>query len=67
MKGCEYFDNCSYFNNYTKYTKALEAWMRLFCMDNEKSENCERKKILNQTGESPPANMSPTGEMFEDT
>jgi hypothetical protein len=61
---CELLDNCSYFNVYGKQAKAKEAWIRLFCMDKKKSEKCERKKILNQTGEPPPNNMSPTGEML---
>ncbi len=63
-KECELFNNCSYFNIYSEHTIAKEAWMRLFCRDKEKSKKCARKKIWNQTGEPPPENMSPIGEML---
>lgn len=41
---CELLGNCSYFNTYSKQTKAKEAWIRLYCKDKNKSEKCERKK-----------------------
>jgi hypothetical protein len=65
-KQCDLVDNCAYFRIYEEQRSiAIDVWKKLFCKDIEKSEQCERKKIRRETGEPPPENMSPTGELLE--
>ncbi len=59
---CEFLDTCGFFLNFRGNSEIVErGWIRLFCTSQERSENCERKKIRKQTGEPPPDNMTPTG------
>ena len=59
---CKFLDSCGFFLNFRGNSEVVErGWIRLFCTSQERSENCERKKIRKQTGQPPPDNMTPTG------
>lgn len=65
-KKCDLINECAYFQLYEEQrSMAIDVWKKLFCLDINKSEKCERKKIRKETGEPPPDNMSPTGELLE--
>jgi len=65
-KNCNLINECAYFRIYEEQrSMAIDVWKKLFCMDINKSEKCERKKMRKETGEPPPDNMSPTGELLE--
>jgi len=65
-KKCDLINECSYFQIYEgQRSMAIDVWKKLFCLDINKSEKCERKKIRKETGGLPPDNMSPTGELLE--
>lgn len=65
-KKCNLIHKCAYFRIYEEQrSMAIDVWKKLFCMDINKSEKCERKKILKETSKGPPDNMSPTGELLE--
>lgn len=62
---CEFLEKCGFFLNYRGNTEVVkQGWIKLFCEDQEKSEQCERKKYRLRTGEPPADNMSPTGDML---
>ena len=64
-KKCDLINECAYFKLYEEQrSMAIDVWKKLFCMNISKSEKCERKKIRKETGEPPPDNMSPTGELL---
>jgi len=64
-KKCDLINECAYFQFYEEQrSMAIDVWKKLFCMNISKSEKCERKKIRKETGEPPPDNMSPTGELL---
>ncbi len=60
---CEMLEKCPYFKIYSNQSTTKPVWIRLYCMDLEKSEKCERKKIK-KTGRKPPDNLSPMGELL---
>ena len=62
---CELLPNCGFFNNFSGNSEVVKAgWIRNFCEDIEKSNQCARKKIRMETGSPPPDNMSPTGKLL---
>lgn len=61
---CELLEKCSYFQKYNKIVN--EMYIMTFCSDKEKSKECYRKKIRNETGTPPPANVTPTGKILKD-
>ena len=62
---CEFLDKCGFFLNYRGNTEVVkQGWIRLFCEDQVKSEQCARKKVRKQTGQPPADNMSPTGDLL---
>jgi hypothetical protein len=59
---CELLDQCRFINRVTINLKNInQRWINLYCGDYERSELCERKKIIKKTGESAADNMAPTG------
>jgi hypothetical protein len=63
---CDLLDDCGYFRRYQDHrSEAIDVWKKLFCMDMNYSKKCKRKQIFRETGEAPPDNMSPTGELFD--
>jgi len=64
-KSCEKLDTCRFFQTYKGSSLVqLESWFKNYCSNQAASENCVRKKIFKQTGETPADNMSPTGELL---
>jgi hypothetical protein len=62
---CEYLDKCGFFLNYRGNTEVIkQGWVRMYCESLEKSKQCERRKIREQTGQPPADNMSPTGKLL---
>jgi len=62
---CELLDICGFFLNFSANTEVIrQGWIGLFCESQEKSEQCERKRIRKQTGKPPADNMAPTGKML---
>ena len=62
---CEFLDRCGFFINHKANTEVIkQGWVALFCEDLEKSQQCARKKIRQQTGQPPADNMSPTGDLL---
>lgn len=62
---CELIETCGFFLNFRSHTEVVkQLTIDLYCNDLELSELCERKKIRKQTGEPPPDNMSPTGNLL---
>ena len=62
---CENLDKCGFFLKFKGNSEVVKAgWIRLFCQDMAKSENCERKRIKKQTGKPPVDNMAPTGRVL---
>jgi hypothetical protein len=62
---CEFLDKCGFFLNYSGSTEVIkQGWVRMYCEDKEKSKQCERRKIREQTGQPPADNMCPTGKLL---
>lgn len=62
---CELLEKCGFFINFNGNVDVVkEGWIRAFCENHEKSEQCERKKIRKQTGMPPVDNMAPTGRLL---
>lgn len=65
---CELLEKCGFFKNFKGNTEVVKAgWIRLYCEDKAKSENCERKKICKKIGQPPHDNMAPTGKILSNT
>lgn len=65
---CEYRETCTFFQTYQQSTEAEKtSWIKLFCRHQASSQYCERKIILERTGERPPDNMTPTGRLLDST
>lgn len=59
---CEHLRKCGFFIQFKGNPEVVkEGWIRMYCSDRQKSENCVRKKIRQETGAPPPDNMTPTG------
>jgi hypothetical protein len=62
MAECELLEKCGFFNKFKGNSEVVrQGWMRMFCEDKGKSDNCERKKMRKQTGKPPLDNMTPNG------
>ena len=62
---CEFLETCGFFNNYKANSEVVkQGWIQIYCEDKKKSEKCERKKVLMETGTPPADNMAPTGKML---
>jgi hypothetical protein len=62
---CEFLEKCGFFQNYRGSTETIKAgWVKMFCESKEKSAECERKKVRQQTGQPPADNMCPTGKLL---
>ncbi len=62
---CEFLETCGFFNNYKANSEVVkQGWIQIYCEDKKKSERCERRKILKETGIPPADNMAPTGKML---
>lgn len=63
-KQCEFLDQCGFYKNFSGNVEAVRnGWIRMFCSELKKSERCQRKKIRQETGNPPPDNMAPTGQL----
>ena len=63
-KKCELLDRCGFFKNYGGNSEVLKnGWITMFCDDLVRSEDCERRKIRQKTGNPPVDNMTPTGKL----
>jgi hypothetical protein len=61
---CELLEKCGFFLNFKGNSEVIkQGWIKVFCENLAKSENCERKKIRKQTGKPPADNVTPTGKM----
>ncbi len=59
---CEFLDKCGFFLNYMGNTEVIkQGWIRMYCENQEKSKQCERRKVREHTGRPPADNMCPTG------
>jgi len=64
-ESCEFLDRCGFFLNYKGNTEVIkQGWIRMYCENQEKSMQCERRKIREQTGQPPADNMCPTGKVL---
>jgi hypothetical protein len=62
---CEFLDKCGFFLNYSGNTEVIkQGWIRMYCEDQQKARQCERRKIREQTGQPPADNMCPTGKLL---
>jgi hypothetical protein len=62
---CELFEVCRFMLSFEKDPEVIrEGWIHIFCENKEKSEECQRKKILKETGKPPVYNMTPTGKLL---
>lgn len=65
MEQCENINKCGFFLNYKNNSEVVkQSWVKLFCENRVKSENCERKKIMKRTGKAAIDNMTPTGKII---
>lgn len=59
---CEHLSKCGFFINFKGNSEVIKnGWIRMFCENKEKSDNCERKKFKQKNGKPPVDNMTPTG------
>ena len=59
---CEHLSKCGFFKNFKANPEVVQkGWIRMYCSDFDRSEQCVRKKIRKETGSPPPDNMTPTG------
>ena len=64
MADCENLVKCGFFNNFKGNSEVVKnSWIRLFCRDQVKSDQCERKKYRKANNKPPADNMAPTGKM----
>ena len=64
-KRCENIEKCGFFLRYEGSSEATnQAWIRMFCSSIEKSMECRRKFYKQDTGQTPPDNMTPTGTLL---
>lgn len=62
---CEFIDQCGFFLNFSTNMHVIkESWIKLYCLDREISDLCERKKLRQKTGSPPVDNMAPTGKLM---
>lgn len=62
---CEYLGACGFFQNYSGSTETIkQGWVGMYCEDREKAQQCERRKIREETGQPPADNMCPTGKLL---
>jgi len=62
---CEFLERCGFFLNYSGSTEVIrEGWVSMYCESADKSKQCERRKIREQTGQPPADNMCPTGKLL---
>jgi len=62
---CERIEDCGFFIAYAGSSEATnQAWIKMFCCSLERSMECKRKIFLQETGQLPPDNMSPTGTLI---
>jgi len=62
---CEYLDKCGFFLNYRGNTEVIkQGWVRMYCESEDKSKQCARRKVREQTGQPPADNMCPTGKLL---
>jgi hypothetical protein len=62
---CENLEKCGFFLNFKGNAEVIkQGWIRMYCESLEKSENCKRKQIKKETGNSPVDNLSPTGKLL---
>ena len=63
---CDLINDCPYFRMYQDHrSAAINVWKKIFCLDINYSKKCKRKQIFKETGEAPPDNMSPIGELMD--
>lgn len=62
---CEFLDKCGFFLNFKGNSEVIkQGWIKLYCENRKKSEECARKKYRKEKGTPPPDNMSPTGKFL---
>ena len=67
MSECDRLKDCGFFKKYQdSYAGACKTLIETYCMDEEKSEECARKKVFKETGSPPDDDMMPTGEFVDD-
>ncbi len=63
---CELIEQCLFFKTHQHSPEAAnKAWFKLFCASRVTSQYCERKIILQETGQPPADNLTPTGILLE--
>ena len=64
-EACEFLDRCGFFLNYRGNTEVIkQGWIRMYCENQGKSKQCERRKVREETGQPPADNMCPTGRVL---
>ena len=62
MIKCEQIQTCKFYTNFHENPEVVkQGWIISFCSYKRRSEKCERKKQLKETGTEPPDNVAPTG------
>lgn len=62
---CQNLEMCGFFKNFSANSQVVKnGWIKLYCDDLEKSENCARKQFRKNNGKSPADNITPTGKML---
>ncbi|HEY3347295.1 MAG TPA: hypothetical protein VGK71_06700 [Nitrospirota bacterium] len=64
-KSCEFLPKCGFFLNFKANAEVIkQGWARMYCQTGEKAAKCMRKKLREETGQAPPDNMAPTGDII---
>lgn len=64
-RSCPMLKNCTFIEFQRDESEIIRhAWMTTYCFDNEHSKECKRRLYNENTGETPPDNMSPIGTML---
>jgi len=67
MSKCDKLETCGFFKKYQdSHARACKSLIETFCLNEEKSETCARKKIFKETGAPPDDDMMPTGQTVDD-
>ncbi len=64
MVECELLDTCSFFQKYNETLNlACRGFIKTYCKG-DRLDECKRKEYRNQHGQSPVADMLPSGQMM---
>ena len=65
MFECPIIHKCGFFREFSGDSDVVkQGWVSMYCHSELGQPTCKRLQYLNEHGESPPPNMSPTGKML---